>query len=209
MVGPQTEIRREISLYQNVSRSQFVDISGQTSPHSHPSRLHHIQHHHISLRLQDSNHKFLPSHYPHPFLCMTIPHPISAVGSPMQENSSNGHNHDDHHHHRKRRLQTLADDNGGDAGSDPAVWSEFERSFSEVQTVLDRNRVLIQQVNENQRSRIADNLVKNVRLIQEINGNIGKVLGLYSDLSESFSGAVNQRRGGGGADSKSYDRSEN
>ncbi|GAB2216758.1 hypothetical protein Droror1_Dr00024537 [Drosera rotundifolia] len=39
-----------------------------------------------------------------------------------------------------------------------------------------------------------------MRLIQKINGNMGKVLLLYSDQSESFSGAVNQRLGGAGSD---------
>ncbi|KAL6297480.1 hypothetical protein ACE6H2_005622 [Prunus campanulata] len=35
--------------------------------------------------------------------------------------------------------------------------------------------------------RVADNMVKNVGLIQEINGNISKVVSLYFDLSSNFS----------------------
>ncbi|KAM5556676.1 protein EARLY FLOWERING 4 [Rosa sericea] len=68
------------------------------------------------------------------------------------------------------------------------VWVEnFNRSFRQVQAVLDRNRALIQQVNDNHQSRIPANMVKNVALIQEINGNISKVVSLYSDLSSDFS----------------------
>ncbi|RVW42290.1 Protein early flowering 4 [Vitis vinifera] len=65
-------------------------------------------------------------------------------------------------------------------------------TVEQVQSVLDRNRVLIQQVNENHQSKIPDNLVKNVALIQEINGNISKVVSLYSDLSTNFSGVFHQ-----------------
>ncbi|KAG5239951.1 protein EARLY FLOWERING [Salix suchowensis] len=61
------------------------------------------------------------------------------------------------------------------------------------ESVLDRNRVLIQQVNENHQSRIPDNMVKNVSLIQELNVNISKVVGLYSDLNSNFSTAYHQR----------------
>ncbi|KAJ7963987.1 protein EARLY FLOWERING 4 [Quillaja saponaria] len=76
---------------------------------------------------------------------------------------------------------------------DPKVWEAFNNSFRQVQSVLDRNRLLIQQVNENHRSRIPDKMVKNVSLIQEINGNISKVVGLYSDLSTDFSSVFHQR----------------
>ncbi|KAL7108835.1 hypothetical protein ACP275_06G138100 [Erythranthe tilingii] len=75
-------------------------------------------------------------------------------------------------------------------GGDPAVWEVFTENFRRVQTVLDRNRVLIQRVNENHQSKIHENIVKNVGLIQEINGNISKVVSLYSELSANFSSAV-------------------
>ncbi|PKI46658.1 protein EARLY FLOWERING 4 [Punica granatum] len=79
---------------------------------------------------------------------------------------------------------------------DPEVWDIFNSSFSQVQSVLDRNRVLIQQVNENHQSKIPDNMVKNVALIQEINQNISKVRHLYSDLSTTFSTACHEQRSG-------------
>ena len=76
---------------------------------------------------------------------------------------------------------------------DDEVWATFNNSFRQVQSVLERNRVLIQQVNENHQSRIPGNMVKNVSLIQELNGNISKVVGLYSDLNSNFSTAYHQR----------------
>ncbi|GMH04200.1 hypothetical protein Nepgr_006039 [Nepenthes gracilis] len=135
----------------------------------------------------------------------------SAAGSGM-DNGSNG---DDHNHqHHNDRLKTLtataattgnshwlngflddvtaADGVNDDCNSE--VWNEFAKSFSQVQSVLDRNRVLIQQVNENHQSKIPDNLLKNVSLIQEINGNISKVVSLYSDLSTNFSSMFHQRK---------------
>ncbi|CAK7325858.1 unnamed protein product [Dovyalis caffra] len=80
---------------------------------------------------------------------------------------------------------------------DAEVWATFNNSFRQVQSVLDRNRVLIQQVNDNHQSRIPDNMVKNVALIQELNGNISKVVGLYSDLNSNFSFAYQQRNHNG------------
>ena len=81
-----------------------------------------------------------------------------------------------------------------DEGCDVQAWETLSKSFNDVQSVLDHNRVLIKQVNENHQSKVADNLVKNVALIQEINGNISKVMGIYSDLSVNFSSIVQQRQ---------------
>ncbi|CAK9159277.1 unnamed protein product, partial [Ilex paraguariensis] len=86
------------------------------------------------------------------------------------------------------------EEDDGDEECDAEVWETLSKSFREVQSVLDQNRALIQQVNENHQSRIPDNLVKNVALIREINGNVSKVMGLYSDLSVNFSTIVHQRR---------------
>lgn len=123
-----------------------------------------------------------------------------ATESTMDDNTS--HNRNRHRHSPKSTsfLPTAnpleGDDFDGDPsfqeGGDPAVWSAFTGNFRQVQSVLDRNRALIQQVNENHQSKIHDNLVKNVALIQEINGNISKVVSLYSELSSSFSSVVHQ-----------------
>lgn len=93
-----------------------------------------------------------------------------------------------------------------DDDCDKEVWDTLSGSFRRVQSVLDQNRALIQQVNENHQSKTPDNLAKNVALIQEINGNISKVMSMYSDLSVNFSGIVQQRRAIG--DSKSGSSSD-
>ncbi|KAL6957419.1 hypothetical protein U1Q18_047012 [Sarracenia purpurea var. burkii] len=75
---------------------------------------------------------------------------------------------------------------------DGEVWGAFAVKFRHVQSFLDQNRALIQQVNENHQSKIHDSLVKNVALIQEINANISKIVSLYADLSANFSSMFHQ-----------------
>ncbi|KAI3988895.1 hypothetical protein MKX01_016466 [Papaver californicum] len=72
------------------------------------------------------------------------------------------------------------------------VWKTISKSFQLVQTILDQNRILIQQVNENHQSKIPHNLVKNVALIRGININISKVAFIYTELSTNFSGFFHQ-----------------
>ncbi|XP_021295756.1 protein EARLY FLOWERING 4 [Herrania umbratica] len=92
-----------------------------------------------------------------------------------------------------RKLKHHRDRDSEEVEGDPEVWATFDKSFKQVQSVLDRNRALIQQVNENHQSKIPDNMVKNVALIQELNGNISKVVSLYSDLSSNFSTVFHHR----------------
>lgn len=92
-----------------------------------------------------------------------------------------------------KRKNSSPEEEEQEGEGDAEVWQNFNTNFGQVQSVLDRNRVLIQQVNENHQSKIPDNMVKNVALIQEINGNISKVVSLYSDLSTNFSRAFHQR----------------
>ncbi|KAB1217738.1 Protein EARLY FLOWERING 4 [Morella rubra] len=94
-------------------------------------------------------------------------------------------------HNHSKALTTTGET--AEEGGDAEVWDALNQRFRQVQIVLDRNRALIQQVNENHQSRIADNMVKNVALIQEINSNISKVVSLYSDLSSNFSAMFHQR----------------
>lgn len=98
---------------------------------------------------------------------------------------------------KSRDKHDKDDDENEDEETDDCdlqAWETLSKSFNDVQSVLDHNRVLIKQVNENHQSKVPDNLVKNVALIQEINGNISKVMGIYSDLSVNFSSIVQQRR---------------
>ncbi|KAL3649147.1 hypothetical protein CASFOL_005550 [Castilleja foliolosa] len=85
---------------------------------------------------------------------------------------------------------------------DLEAWETLTKSFREVQSVLDHNRRLIQQVNDNHRSKTPRNLAMNVELIREINANVSKVVGLYSDLSENFSTVVQKRRSVAGKSDK-------
>nr|XP_043630765.1 protein EARLY FLOWERING 4-like [Erigeron canadensis] len=113
--------------------------------------------------------------------------PSSAADSTaMVDESSN-------HHHQPPQQPFSDQQNNPNNKESEVVWTTFTDSFREVQTVLDRNRVLIQQVNENHRSKIHENMVNNVALIQEINNNVSKIVALYADLSTNFSSLFHQR----------------
>ncbi|MCO5614957.1 hypothetical protein L7F22_069243 [Adiantum nelumboides] len=66
------------------------------------------------------------------------------------------------------------------------VWETFQKSFSQVQAILDQNRVLIREINQNHESKIPENLTRNVALIRELNRNIARVVELYANLSTEF-----------------------
>ncbi|XP_060178667.1 protein EARLY FLOWERING 4-like [Lycium barbarum] len=100
----------------------------------------------------------------------------------MEDNTSN----------LKRHGQQNATTEESVSEGNSEMWNNFSNRFRQVQSVLDRNRLLIQQVNENHQSRTNDNMVQNVGLIQELNGNISKVVSLYSDLSTNFSTIFHQ-----------------
>ncbi|RRT72783.1 hypothetical protein B296_00001973 [Ensete ventricosum] len=69
---------------------------------------------------------------------------------------------------------------------DSKVLQTFQKSFLQVQRILDQNRLLINEINQNHESKIPDNLSRNVGLIRELNNNIRRVVDLYADLSLSF-----------------------
>ncbi|KAK8513744.1 hypothetical protein V6N13_002465 [Hibiscus sabdariffa] len=77
---------------------------------------------------------------------------------------------------------------GIDTGTelDGKVVRIFQKSFVQVQNILDQNRLLINEINQNHESKIPDNLSRNIGLIRELNNNIRRVVGLYADLSSSF-----------------------
>ena len=51
---------------------------------------------------------------------------------------------------------------------------------------MEQNRMLIQEIGQNQEASDASGLSRNVSLICELNSNIACVVNLYSDLSFSF-----------------------
>ncbi|GAV81197.1 DUF1313 domain-containing protein [Cephalotus follicularis] len=69
---------------------------------------------------------------------------------------------------------------------DTEILQTFQKSFVQVQDVLDQNRVLINEINQNHDSKIPGNLSRNVGLIRELNNNIRRVVDLYGDLSSNF-----------------------
>lgn len=64
----------------------------------------------------------------------------------------------------------------------------MHNGFGEAQGIFERNRMLIQEISQNQETGDADNkkLTRNVALIREINTNVARVVDLYGDLSGRF-----------------------
>ncbi|KAK8331217.1 hypothetical protein V6Z12_A10G059400 [Gossypium hirsutum] len=58
---------------------------------------------------------------------------------------------------------------------DGKVLQTFQKSFVQVQDILDQNRLLINEINQNHESKIPNNLSRNVGLIKELNNNIRRV----------------------------------
>ncbi|KAG8063065.1 hypothetical protein GUJ93_ZPchr0003g18297 [Zizania palustris] len=83
---------------------------------------------------------------------------------------------------------------GGGAAADGKVLHAFQTSFVQVQSLLDQNRALINEINQNHESKVPGDLSRNVGLIRELNNNIRRVVDLYADLSSLFASSS----GGGG-----------
>ncbi|KAE9464551.1 protein ELF4-LIKE 4-like [Rhododendron vialii] len=86
---------------------------------------------------------------------------------------------------------------------DGKVLQTFQKSFVQVQDILDQNRLLINEINQNHESKIPDNLSRNVGLIRELNNNIRRVVHLYSDLSTSFTKSMDNSSEGDSSGLKS------
>lgn len=92
-------------------------------------------------------------------------------------------------------LSSIAN-GAGLTGVDGKVLQTFQKNFLQVQNILDQNRLLINEINQNHESKIPDNLNRNVGLIRELNNNIRRVVDLYADLSSSFSQSMEASSGG-------------
>ncbi|KAI4324799.1 hypothetical protein MLD38_030253 [Melastoma candidum] len=96
---------------------------------------------------------------------------------------------------------------GNGAQVDGKILQNFQKSFVQVQDILDQNKLLINEINQNHESRIADNLSRNVGLIRELNNNIRRVVDLYADLSSSFTRSMEaSSEGESKSDSKSHQK---
>lgn len=60
--------------------------------------------------------------------------------------------------------------------------------FVEVQVLLDKNVVLIHQINENHATRTPEALQRNVMLIKELNSNVQRITELYQQLASLLTG---------------------
>ncbi|RLM86832.1 EARLY flowering 4 protein [Panicum miliaceum] len=76
---------------------------------------------------------------------------------------------------------------GGGGAKPPQA---LPKSIGEVRGILEHNRVLIQEISQNQETRDADGLTRNVSLIRELNTNIARVVDLYGELSSCYAHAV-------------------
>ncbi|KAF8116066.1 hypothetical protein N665_0023s0044 [Sinapis alba] len=80
--------------------------------------------------------------------------------------------------------------------NDVEVWNTLRNGFKRAQLVLDQNRDLIQRVNDNHLSRIPENVSRNVGLINEINGNISRVMEIYTGLAVDFANKIEEAKSG-------------
>ncbi|ESQ36899.1 hypothetical protein EUTSA_v10002780mg [Eutrema salsugineum] len=65
------------------------------------------------------------------------------------------------------------------------ILQTFQNSFVQMQNILDQNRLLINEINQNHESRIPDNLERNVGLIRELNNNMRRVVYILISLTTS------------------------
>lgn len=78
-----------------------------------------------------------------------------------------------------------------DSNSDPAdsgvdVRTFASEKFNDVQDLLDHNKVLINEINQNHEERTPEALARNVLLIRELNKNVAKVVTIYKEVSGEF-----------------------
>ncbi|XP_074579035.1 protein ELF4-LIKE 3-like [Curcuma longa] len=78
------------------------------------------------------------------------------------------------------------------------VAQTFKKSFVQVQSILEQNRLLINEISQNHESRSPCKLGRNVGLIRELNDNIRRVVDLYADLSVSFAKSTTEASSSGG-----------
>ncbi|URE32236.1 hypothetical protein MUK42_37092 [Musa troglodytarum] len=69
---------------------------------------------------------------------------------------------------------------------DDKAFHAVQKSFVQVQSILNQNRLLINEINQNHETMIPE----------ELNNNIRRVVDLYADLSLSFAGPTEASSGG-------------
>jgi len=64
------------------------------------------------------------------------------------------------------------------------------KSIGEVRGILEHNRMLIQEISQNQETCDADGLTRNVSLIRELNAKMARVVGIYGEMSSFYAHVV-------------------
>lgn len=64
-------------------------------------------------------------------------------------------------------------------------WPGLEK-FNLVQDFLEKNKLLITEINANHEIRTPEGLARNVHLIRELNSNVTKVVTLYKEMSTTL-----------------------
>mmetsp|Transcript_27911 Transcript_27911/g.61086 ORF Transcript_27911/g.61086 Transcript_27911/m.61086 type:complete len:103 (-) Transcript_27911:247-555(-) len=71
------------------------------------------------------------------------------------------------------------------------AWPGSAESLAAVQNLLDRNKLIISEIDANHESQTNECLERNEELIRELNSNINQVVSLYQDLSQTAAKASN------------------
>jgi hypothetical protein len=79
-------------------------------------------------------------------------------------------------------LENLVDKDGRPLTE---IWPQV-RLFQDVQDILDRNRILIAEINHNHQLGTNVALERNVPMLRELNSNIAKVVQSYKKAADSF-----------------------
>jgi hypothetical protein len=69
-----------------------------------------------------------------------------------------------------------------DGEKEQAKWPGFQK-LSNAQELLDQNKLLIAEINQNHELKTPESLHRNTVLIKQLNNNVSRVVALYSELA--------------------------
>jgi hypothetical protein len=74
----------------------------------------------------------------------------------------------------------------GESGNVRRKRNETDKPTFSAQTLLDRNKALIYEINKNHEARVAGGMERNVDLLRELNSNVAKAQELYEEAGGGF-----------------------
>ena len=74
----------------------------------------------------------------------------------------------------------------GQSGNVRRKRNETDKPTFRAQTLLDRNKALIYEINKNHEARVAGGMERNVDLLRELNANVAKAQELYEEAGGGF-----------------------